>query len=252
LPDIVDAMTRARAQAVAAVLLALAAGCVDAVSFTVLHDTFTANMTGNSTQLGLLAGRGDGTELVPLAVAVLAFVVAIILGTAAIEVAARRGLAATAAPALLAEAGLLAVFMLAGRDLVRHHTTPDHATGFYLLLTVAVLAMGIQTASLTKALGTTVRTTYVSGMLTTFAQELVNLLAPADAGAHSHLRDDLGLGSRRTSLARLCLHVGVWGSFVAGAAWGGYGERRWSTLALALPVAAVLAAAAVDLRRPVR
>jgi uncharacterized membrane protein YoaK (UPF0700 family) len=245
-------VTAARAQVTAAVLLALAAGTVDAVSFIVLHQMFTANMTGNSTELGIAAGHGDEAALVPLAVAVGTFVGAIALGTAGIELARRRGLRSTGAPAFLLEAALLAAFMVDGREVLRHNTAPDHAIGgFYALLTLAVLAMGIQTAALTKALGATVRTTYVSGLLTTFAQELVGLALPRAAGGPSYLRDELGLGTRTQSLVRLVFHLAVWTAFVAGAVWGAFGERRWTTWALAVPVAALLVAVAVDARRPV-
>jgi uncharacterized membrane protein YoaK (UPF0700 family) len=241
-------VTPARAGAAGAVLLALAAGAVDAVSFIVLHHTFTANMTGNSTQLGISGGRADAKALVPLAVAVATFVGSIALATAGIEVATRRRLRAAIAPVLVLEAALLAVFMVDGHRLLRDNTVPDHTGGFYLLLVVAVVAMGVQTASLTKALGTTVRTTYVSGMLTYLGQEAVSLFVPED-GKPSYLRDEVGLPGRHGSAVRLGLRLSVWAAFVGGAAWGGYGERRWTTWALAVPVGAVLTAALLDLRR---
>jgi uncharacterized membrane protein YoaK (UPF0700 family) len=243
-------VTTARAQVATAILLSLAAGCVDAVSFVVLHRIFTANMTGNTTELGIAAGHTNVNALEPLAVAALVFAVAIALGTAGIELATRRGLRATAAPALAIEAALIAVFMLYGRDVVHGVAVPGYTIGgFYVLLTVAIVAMGIQTAILTRAFGATIRTTYVSGLLTDFSQELVNVIVPVKPGRPSYLRDDLGLGPRRRSLVRLGLHLAVWTSFAGGAVWGGFAEQRWSTWALALPLGAVLAAAAVDLRR---
>jgi uncharacterized membrane protein YoaK (UPF0700 family) len=244
-------VSEARAQAAAALLLAFAAGTVDAVSFIVLHHTFTANMTGNTTKLGIAAGRGNGATLLPLAVAVAVFIAAIVLATAAIEFATRRGLRATAAPMLTVEAALIAALMLDGRHILRHNTAPDHAIGgFYTLLTLAILAMGTQTASLTKAFGQTLRTTYVSGLLTTFSQELVNAISPPPSGGGSYLRDELGLGARRESLARVGLHLAVWAAFVSGAVWAGFGEPRWATWPLAIPIAAILAAGAIDAYRP--
>ena len=208
-------------------------------------------MTGNTTTLGIAAGRGNADALVPLAVAVTVFVIAIAAATAALELGARRGRPSTAAAALVAEAVLIAVFMLDGRRLVRDGTVPGHSVGgFYVLLAIAVVAMGIQTASLTRALGRTLRTTFVSGMLTSFIQELVNVVAPPARAQPSFLRDELGLGGRRESLAQVGLHLGVWASFLAGAVWGGFGVHRWTTWALVAPIGALLAAAAVDLRRP--
>jgi uncharacterized membrane protein YoaK (UPF0700 family) len=242
-----------RARAAAALLLALAAGTVDAVSFIVLHHIFTANMTGNTTKLGIAAGRGNGAALVPLVVAVAVFVAAIVLATAAIEIATRRGVRSTAAPMLTLEAALIAALMLDGRHILRDNTAPDHTIGgFYTLLALAILAMGTQTASLTKAFGQTLRTTYVSGLLTTFSQELVNAISPPPNGGGSYLRDELGLGARRESLRMLGLHMAVWTAFVGGAIWGGFGEPRWATWPLAIPLGAILAAGAIDLQRPLR
>ena len=238
------------AQVPAAVILALAAGGVDAVSFQLLHRIFTANMTGNSTQLGLSGGAGDAGALLPLATAICVFVVAMVAGTGIVELATRRGARSTAAPALAAESALLVALIAAGDELVGGAAVRDHSTPFYVLLTLAVAAMGIQAATLTSAIGTTVRTTFVSGMLLALAQELVNLLTPPAAGTRSHLRDRLGLGTRRTSGSRLAFHGAVWVGFVAGAAYGSYGESRWSTRALLVPLLAVIVAAAIDLRRP--
>jgi uncharacterized membrane protein YoaK (UPF0700 family) len=245
-------VTPGRGRVATALLLAAAAGTVDAVGYLVLHQIFTANMTGNTTKVGIAAGHANADAFVPIAVAIGCFVGSIGIATAGIEVAARRGVRSAAAPAFLAEAALLAALMIAGDHVVRGGTAPDHAAGFYLLLALAVVAMGVQTASFARVLGATVRTTYVSGVITTFTQELVNVLTPPPGrGRPSYLRDELGLGSRRGSIARLALHLGIWASFVGGAVWGGYAEHRWSTWPLALGVGALVAAAAVDLRQPV-
>lgn len=245
-------MTGGRSQVLAAVLLAVAAGCVDAVSFRVLHQTFTANMTGNSTELGIAGGLTHGSAAVPLGAAVGIFVVAIGFGTALIEISTRRGLRATAAPALLLEAALIAVFIAAGRAMLHHGTTNDHrVSGFYLLLTLGVLGMGIQTASLTRALQRTVRTTFVSGLLAMVAQESVSVLAPPPRDRPSYLRDELGLGAVADSRRHLVFHACVWIAFVGGAVWGAFAELRWSSWALGLALAAVLLVAAVDLWRPI-
>jgi uncharacterized membrane protein YoaK (UPF0700 family) len=244
--------SRRLGKAAVSLLLAAAAGTVDAITFTVLHQIFTANMTGNTTTLGIAAGRGNVATLVPLGVAVAVFVVAIVLATVVIEIASRRGAHATAAPMLLLEAALLAVLMVDGHHILHNNTAPDHRIGgFYVLLTLAVLAMGVQTATLTKALGRTLRTTFVSGLLTTFGQELVNALAPEPGERGSYLRGELGLGGRRESARGLCLHLAVWLAFLAGAVWGGFAEPHWRTWPLAAPIAAVLAAGAIDLRDPI-
>src|SRR5579862_8159476 len=240
-----------RAEAATALLLAVAAGTVDAVSYIVLHHIFTANMTGNTTKLGIAAGHDDGAAVIPLAVAVSVFVIAIMLATVLIELAARRGWRSTAAPMFVLEASVVAALMVDGHAVIEHNTAADHAIGgFYTLLTLAILAMGVQTASLTRAFGRTLRTTYVSGLLTTFGQELLNAISPPPGRRRSYLRGELGLGDRTQSLMRLVLQLATWTAFLGGAVWGAFAERRWATWPLAVPVAAVLLAGAIDLLRP--
>jgi uncharacterized membrane protein YoaK (UPF0700 family) len=109
---------------------------------------------------------------------------------------------------------------------VRHGTVPGHGIGgFYVLATVATVALGLQAAALTDVGGATVRTTYVSGQLTRLAQESVRRLR--------------GGGDRD---ARLALIAGIWLCYVAGATLGSLGLRELSTWALAIPVAALLVA----------
>ena len=244
-------MTEHHAQAASALLLAIASGTVDAVSYTALDHVFTANMTGNTTELGIAVGLGTRADAVPLVVAVVVFVAAIGSTSALIELAARRGMRATAAPVLVLEAVLVAALMFYGREVLRHGVAPGHRlSGFYVLLVLAVVAMGAQTASLTKAFGQTLRTTYVSGLLTSFSQEVLNVILPPPRGRRSYLRDELSLGGRRESLVRLTLRLAVYSAFLGGAIWGGFGEPRWGTWPLALSIAALLAAGWIDVVRP--
>jgi len=233
-----------RAQVAAALLLAAAAGAVDAVSFLFLHQTFTANMTGNATQLGIAVGHTDASAVRPLAIAVGTFVVAIWLATAGIEAAVRRGGRATAAPALIVEAALLGGFVLARPDA----PPAPQSRQFGVMLVLAVAAMGVQTATFARALGTTVRTTYISGMLTTIVQEAVRLASPPKDERPSYLRDELAVGGARPA-ERLALHVAVCVCFLGGAVWGAVTEPRGWSVAAAL--AAVLVVAAIDLARPI-
>lgn len=241
----------ARAQVGAAFLLAPAAGAVDAVSYVVLHQIFTANMTGNSTLLGLSLGGSVMRSAVPIGVAVAIFLVAMALGTVVLELAMRNGERSAAGPVFALEIALLSVYMIYGGYVLQNNSAPDYrASGFYVLLAVAVFAMGLQTASLTRALGTSVHTTFVSALLLNAAQELVHAAMPEAGSRSSYLRDELQLGARRSSLQRAGFHLGVWAAFVAGAVWGSYAESRWQLWALALPLGLLAVAFAVDLWRP--
>lgn len=187
-----------------AVTLAAVAGFVDVVGYLTMHHLFTAHMTGNASKLGVVLGRGDVGAAAPLALAPLLFLAGVGAGTLLLDAASRRVV-------LLLQAALIAAFMLyaglASADL-------------YALEALATLALGLQAAALTEIGGRTVRTTYVSGMLTRFAQEAVRRLR--------------GRGDREVQLR---LVGAIWLAYVSGATFGGWAIRDLSTWALAIPLA---------------
>jgi uncharacterized membrane protein YoaK (UPF0700 family) len=214
-----------------AVVLAAVAGFVDAACYLTLHRLFVAHVTGDSNLLGQHIGRGDVTGAIPLAVTILVFALSIFLATIGIELATRRRLRSPLALALLAEALLLLVVMVDG--------SPGRGLGgYYVLLVLAVADVGIQTAALAKCGGRTVRTTYLSGMTTRFAQELAHsVVAPADRRAPSYLRDELGLDEHARSV---WLYAALVVAFVAGASLAAFSVVRIALWSLAFPVAVLL------------
>ena len=207
--------------------LAAVAGFADVVSYLTLHHLFTAHMTGNASKLGVALGHGDLAAAVPLAVAPLLFVAGIALGTVLLDEGSRRLV-------LLCEAALVAAYMVYGSTVVRHGTVPDHSiSGFYVLATLATLALGMQSAALTEIDDATVRTTYVSGILTHVGQSAVRRLR----------------GSAQKTQQRLWFLGGLWAFYVAGATAGSYTLAHLDLWCLAFPLAGLLAAAAVTPRR---
>lgn len=199
-----------------AVALAAVAGFVDVVGYLTLHHLFTAHMTGNTSKLGVALGRGDLAGAVPLAVAPLVFVGGVAGGTLLLDRGSRRLV-------LALEAAFVATYMGYGATVVRDGAVPDHAIGgFYVLATVAILALGLQTAALTEIHGETVRTSYVSGVLTHLAQAVV----------------------RRRDPARLRLLAGLWVAYLAGATAGSASLDGLSIWCLAIPLGVLLVAAA--------
>lgn len=206
-----------------AVVLAAVAGFVDVVGYLTLHHLFTAHMTGNTSKLGVALGHGDLPAALPLAVAPLLFVCGIAAGTALLDAGLRWG-------ALGLQALLVAAYMAYGSTVVRHGTVVGHSiSGFYVLATLATVSLGLQTAALTEIEGATVRTSYVSGVLTHLAQAAVRRLTGA-AG--------------RPQRARLL--AAIWLAYVAGATLGSFGLHEVSLWCLALPLAALVAAATVS------
>ena len=63
------------------VLLSVAAGCVDAVSYLGLGHVFTANMTGNTVLLGLSLGQADWQAVLRSSMALLGFSIGVAVGT---------------------------------------------------------------------------------------------------------------------------------------------------------------------------
>lgn len=233
-------------------LLASLGGFVDAVGFLTLFDLFTAHMSGNSIWLGSAFGSGDWRlglhHLFPIPL----FVLGIAIGTVAVEVAHRRRLRAPFVPVWLLEAGLLATFMLAGSAcIVDGVIRTDAVWGFYVLAALPPLAMGLQNATLGRIAGQTLHTTYISGVLQSFAESTVRYLF--------WLREQIGIGGIRQALqasrAQPALRTAtaaalLWLAYVAGAVSGAFTKQHWELYALALPIVVLTVIIAIELARP--
>jgi len=206
-----------------AIALAAVAGFVDVVGYLTLHHLFTAHMTGNTSKLGVALGHGDLSAALPLAVVPFLFMAGIAAGTTCV-VAGRRW------AALALQAALVAAYMAYGSTVVRHGTVPDHtASGFYALAALATVALGLQTAALTEVHGATVRTSYISGVLTNIAQAGVRRIA-GRGGGDRPLR----------LLGLLCV------GYLAGATLGSYTLGHLRLWCLAIPLGVLAAAAMRD------
>jgi uncharacterized membrane protein YoaK (UPF0700 family) len=248
---------REREQIAVALTLASVAGSVDAIGYLTLARLFTAHMSGNTARLGVDLGRGHFASALPLAGAVALFVAGIAGGTALAEVTARRRVRSVAAVVLALQALLLGGFLVYAEVAFDGHALPRRAgADFYLTSALAVLSMGVQLSVLQQVAGQTVRTTYVSGILTGFAQQAVNWLFWIRDGntrddRHSYLSHVLGLGGRSEARVRTLLLASVWCGYVTGAVVGSATDDHWGAWALALPLALLAAGIVVDLRRPI-
>ena len=221
-------------------LLAGAAGCLDAVGYLMLG-LFTANMTGNTILLGLSVGQAAWTQALHNVVAIAAFVAGAGAGTAAL-----RGLRQPSS-GLGLEAGLLAAAMAAWARFgaPRGHVGDPAA---YWLIALLSAAMGIQSATVRRVGEQRVSTTYVTGTLTSLATEtardLLDRWSPRPAGASGHPAPALGpAGEHARGTALL---TGVWAVYLVGALVGGFAEYRWSMGAVAAPLAALVAVIVAD------
>jgi uncharacterized membrane protein YoaK (UPF0700 family) len=120
--------------------------------------------------------------------------------------------------------------MVVGTAVRDHGDLTPRSGAYYLLAVVAVAAMGLQTASLRQVAGVPVHTTFITGMVVSFAEDVAGALRHDDADASHRAR----------------IHGALIGAYIVGAVTGSALFSEWRVWALAVPVAvlAVLTAAA--------
>jgi uncharacterized membrane protein YoaK (UPF0700 family) len=225
--------------------LAVVGGYVDAVGFLTLAGLFVAHMSGNTVRLGVFIGDGDWSLAAQRLVPIIVFTLGVIAGVALIEAQRRRAATAPAARALSVEVLLLLAFMLVGRAVLGGHSATGGSWDYYLLATLAVLAMGWQNAALRRVAGVPLHTTFVTGIITHLADETVNgWYARRDlrrAGAARSADDAAAIAFRRARL-----HGGVWLSYLGGGVLGAFIALRWDLWSLTLPLVVLLVVIGVD------
>jgi uncharacterized membrane protein YoaK (UPF0700 family) len=92
---------------------------------------------------------------------------------------------------------------------------------FYVLLVLAAVSMGLQSAYLRREAGAAVHTTFITGMLTALAEDTV-----------AWYRDRADRAARR----RVAIHGGIWIAYLAGGIAGAALALEWDFWALALVV----------------
>jgi uncharacterized membrane protein YoaK (UPF0700 family) len=214
-----------------AVLLAWVAGAVDAVGYLALAHLFTAHMSGNSVAMGAAVGTGEGGEVFRRGAAIALFAIGIALGSALAEIRREHGRRHPTVAVLGLESGLLVVFIVFG---IREQMPSPDEPRFYVMLALPTVAMGLQSATLRRIGRLRVRTTYISGVLTSLVERLVRKII---RGGHDH---DFGVR----------VYASVWAGYLLGAVMGGIGYAQAGAWGMILPIAGLLAAMGFDLRHP--
>jgi uncharacterized membrane protein YoaK (UPF0700 family) len=163
-------------------LLAWAAGSVDAIGYLGLDHVFTANMTGNTVLLGLSLGQAHGLAAISNVMALAGFILGVALGAMIVEKGGKPGVwDRRVTEALFLEALMLAAFTLLW------HLTPGGAerssAALYLLIALTAVAMGIQSAAVRRLNLPGVATTYVTGTITSLISGFTRRLHIAQARA---------------------------------------------------------------------
>lgn len=221
-------------------------GFIDAVGYITLFHLFTAHQSGNSVGLGVALGQGDWLEALHRVTPILAYVPAVALGAFLIETGQRRHVRSTVTLVLCAEAIALVAAIALGTPHLSHGRIETVTGGvYYLVAALLAGAMGLQSASLRRVAGHTVRTNFVTGVLTNLAESgVVGLFEWRDARR--------GKRPRRPPFGRVALLAGLWAIYLAGGVVGAELDRQWQLRALALPLAVVVGAMVADVFRPIR
>lgn len=156
-------------------LLAWAAGSVDAIGFLGLGHVFTANMTGNTVLLGLSLGEGRSLAALANVMALAGFILGVAFSALIVERDPKRGeWDRPVTSALFLEALMLAAFT------VIWHLTPGgnerSSAALYALIVLSAAAMGIQSAAVRRLSLPGVATTYVTGTMTILVAGLTRRL----------------------------------------------------------------------------
>jgi uncharacterized membrane protein YoaK (UPF0700 family) len=218
--------------AVAAVL-ALVAGCVDAVGFVRTFDVFPANQSGNAVLLGIGIGRASAVETWRPAVSIVGFAVGAALGIVLGRLLRRPWRAELL---LGLEVVLLAPIAVVLVDTAQPRSELDDVAAAVLLFLTST-AMGLQTEVIGRVASIDVATTYQTGAIARIAEVAANRVRPGEQARRGG-----------TPLLRVLGTVLV--AYVAGAALGAaLGDWPGSLLMLLATLGVLIAVLAVTTSR---
>jgi uncharacterized membrane protein YoaK (UPF0700 family) len=217
-----------RGELVVAALLSAVAGYVDAAGFLALFGLFTAHVTGDLVAAGAVVAEHSRLGVVGRLAMIPVFmssVAATALFARAIRRRGQRPLVGLLALMTVA----LAVFCATGVALHRFVNGPD-AWAVALTGATGVIAMGIQNTLMRDTLRGLCPTTMMTGNLTQFTIDLVELLVARPAGD----RTRVARLRARTRKRLLKFGAPVTG-FMVGALLGGWMTGVWGLSSIALP-----------------
>ncbi len=210
-------------------LLTLAAGSMDAMSYLGLGHVFTAMMTGNTVLLGLALGQGHILAALRSIIALVGFAAGVAAGALIVQRDQRQDDWPPAVTQALALEGLL----LGAFALMWHLTGVERGAAMvYALILVSGLAMGIQSAAAHRLGVPGMMTTYITGTLTSLMVVCVNWFCDGRAGTAF-----TSAGSRER---RIRLLSAVFLLYGCGALVGGFLQARSSSSVTLIPFFALV------------
>jgi uncharacterized membrane protein YoaK (UPF0700 family) len=155
-------------KALVAVAVTWAAGFVDTTGYLRLSHIFTANMSGNTVRVSLGAATWNWNMAAQRFWPLVAFVTGLLISAAIHEAGHRREFTRTSAIVFGMEAMLLACFLALSRTVWAGNLQSGEP--FYVCTALLGLAMGLQNATITRVGALSVKTTHITGTLTSFAE----------------------------------------------------------------------------------
>lgn len=211
-----------------ALALALIAGSTDGIGYLLLAHIFTSHMSGNSVAMTIHVASGNWREAWRHFEPIVVFFAGIVAGLALTDVLTGTKITRMFSFVAGLEVAMLIAFLFLARP-------PQQ-----WMVVFPAGAMGIQNAMLRRVGHHRVRTTFVTGMITNAAQGLVDTVR-AYAGRKKHAGENL---------RDFFFYGGIWVLFAGGGICGAAIELAYGTVALWLPVAALLTLIACDIYRP--
>jgi len=221
-------------------VLAWAAGSLDAIAYLGLGHVFTANMTGNTVLLGLALGQGQGEAALRSVVALGGFALGVATGvTIMSKDRERMDWPPSVTTALFLEGIILAIFSAAWHAF----SLPQW---LYVLIALSAVAMGIQSAAVRRLKVPGIATTYITGTLTSLVSGVTNRLRPAEAASALGGSGGEPVAASSPEMQwerRGGLQAGVFMTYILAAVLSGFAQTRAPSLATISPVVAVLVVA---------
>jgi uncharacterized membrane protein YoaK (UPF0700 family) len=197
-------------------------------------------MSGNTVGVTTHIALGEWAEVARRAFTIGAFAARLAIGASTVLLVRGRAPRLGFSITLAVEATLLGA-MFAGGEAVQHGAREiplDASLAYHTLVAAGAAAMGIQSATLRRAGPATARTTYVTGVMTRFVENLVRCFAALE-------RDE---AQRRAARAKTRILGGVWLAYATGGIASGLLAVHFGMRAVLLPLVGVLAAIALDYR----
>ena len=154
-----------------------AAGFVDLVGYVSLYGLYTSHMTGNTVAMARHISELQWSGVVRRGWPILMFVFGLMLGALIYEAEKRPKIQIPFPPAIGLEVLLIGIFIAAAMgNGFKADIPPQPAGKFFLMVALLAIPMGIQNVFIRGVGGLNVYTTFVTGSLVIFAENLAQYL----------------------------------------------------------------------------